>query len=153
MIAGKVFRFLALIVWCVSWILPKKDYICGFLWVSSTFAPKSLKNAHFSDSIQRFWMSIFITAVKFPLKKWIFRLCDTVRRTQGRAQRSGLVKSGFWLYLLFVRSQISPLQAAPLPSGRDDKGANFNHNWYYNNNIIYPNSFTALDAWSIATCI
>jgi len=47
-----------------------------------------------------------------------------------RAQRSGVEKSGFRLNLLFVRSQISPLQAAPRPSGRDDRGADFNHNWY-----------------------
>src|SRR4030043_729393 len=51
-----------------------------------------------------------------------------------RAQRSGVEKSGFRLNLLLVRSQISPLQAAPRPSGRDDRGADCNPNWY---NVCY----------------
>jgi hypothetical protein len=32
--------------------------------------------------------------------------------------------------LLFVRSRISPLRAAPRPFGRDDKGAISKNNWY-----------------------
>ena len=71
---------------------------------------------------------------------------STVRRPQGRAQRSEVEirnevknferKSGFMPSLLFIRSQISPLRTAMQPYGRDDKGADFNHNCYKSS--LYP---------------
>ena len=76
-------------------------------------------------------------------------LCHFERKTAPppmsfRAQRNVVEKSGLWPNVLFVRRRISPLQPASRPSGRDDKDACFNHNWYYTTFRMWLNIFKIL---------
>ena len=71
-------------------------------------------------------ISLFLATSKTQLSLFVIPSAAETRNESKNPEG----KSGYCVSDVIER-QISPLRAASRPSGRNDKSAKFNHNWYY----------------------